>query len=110
MLYTGIETVTLAGQYLEFTTGGGHVLFRLKIADRFYPASSNSYSLDYVFDPTDMNAYIDGVPAAGTLALRVGVAAGHPDFWLKIDAGGSIDPSKRVEIPALSSYWRPLAE
>jgi len=110
VLWLGIETVSLTGNILQFSHTGGVVVFQCQVSDVFLPSSSNSYSLDYVFDPDNCNAYINGVLAGGTLAMRVRSIPDHPDFWLAIDAGGVIDPSKRALLPALTGYWRPFAE
>jgi len=107
VLGSGCSAPSLSGEHLLFGyPPGGQVLDYL-IHHNVFVATSNTYSLDRVFDPDNCFCTIGGFPSPTTTLLRLVGLTSVAGFWIQVVANFDPDESLRVELPQLSNYWQP---
>lgn len=95
----------LTGQVIEWTSAAGYV-FRLKISDRFFNWSSNSYTWDYIMD--EAGSSIDCVlfPCFDIVLVEWthNINDGQP--CIKLQPLSSLTNERMIQLPpAPPDYW-----
>ena len=104
---SGVTNLALSGQILSFDYSPALLHWDLRISDEFYPASSNVYSLDHVFDLPNCFSYVGGVLTPTSINFGLMYVPGEIAFRLGTLPGAAGDPSWQVDLPVLSDYWLP---
>lgn len=100
--------VSISDHTLQLTQVGYDVQIYMVIKPHFYAPSSNHYTSDYVFDGAASQAYYLGVPYLA--GFDITLINDPVDFsWrIKLGVPGHFGTPSRIDLPALSDYWRPL--
>jgi len=103
----GSSGLALASDRLQGFYLAPDYYFDLKIDARFFPASSNVYSLDYVFDASDSWFYAFGV--LSTAVIYLGIVFDPNDFSFRVNVLDNVgfDATQVVDLPSPTGYWRP---
>jgi len=78
------------------------------VSDIFLPATSNVYSLDYVFDEPHCYHYQSGVHSPSFLNLGIKIISGEQDYRIAVATEFTPDPVQVADLEELMGYWRPL--
>jgi hypothetical protein len=105
-LPVGCAGSALTGGNLVTTYTPINQFLQLKLNPAFLAATSNKYSLDYVFDLAECYSYIDGVLSPGTIAVEFGTYAPERVYRFRLGVGLAVDPLQNVDLPQLPNYWR----
>ena len=105
----GTSHFTWDGEYLEF-----YYLYPVSrlvcgVYDHYIPASSNYYSLDYVFDPDKSTIYQSGIPTPATVPIAFRYVPEDLSYRIMLVSQLTIDPLTTVDYDQPTGYWRPQA-
>lgn len=101
-----ITSVSLAGQNLILSKPSLNLVYNLAIDSRFFPASSNTYSLDYVFDLSGCYATISGVPIDTGAEVLLDYDPETFSLVVRIFDGTPMLHSLTAELGHVPNYWR----
>jgi hypothetical protein len=102
----GCFGLTLSGNYLSYYYLSTHILVKQWVKTEFLNPNSNVYSLDYVFDGSLSEAYIDGVPAGGTVYIRFHAMVSEPTWRIQVLASFAANEADTADLVPLAGYWR----
>lgn len=107
---TGVLNMHMAGNVLIFDYLSTFIHCEWVVDARFFPPTSNVYSLDYVLDAAASSTYVGGVLTPGNSALRFWPMTTEPTWRVQVLATISPDEAQVADLVALASgYWRPMA-
>ena len=104
----GVSNLTLAGHILSFDYTPAALHWDLLISDEFFPATSNVYSFDHVFDPAFCFSYASGVLFPTAINFGLMFVPDEGSFRLGTEPALPGDPAETVDLPAVSDYWLPI--
>lgn len=106
----GVDTTDFVydGLNLSFQYLAPLYLVVLRVDHRFRPASSNFYTLDYVFDAGESECYLSGVPVSVTIGVAFYPMKTEPAWRIRVQATLPVDENFKADLPQLTDYWRPL--
>jgi len=104
-----IINTTLAGGVLSFDTNTLQHHWDLPLTAEFAPASSNFYSLDYVFDLATCFHYFLGTPSPSTLNIGLRRLINEGEMRIQVALEFTPDPAQIADLPQISPYWRPYS-
>lgn len=104
----GITNMRFSGNILECDYGGGAFTFSLVVKHNVFVASSNVYSLDYVFDNAASHVDAGGVPVPSGMWYGWYPMTTRPEWRILILSSLAADETQRLDLPRLPNYWRPL--
>lgn len=96
----------LVGSDLVTTYVPGNQFVQLRIQARFLAATSNTYSLDYIFDLPNCWSWIGGVLSAAAITMSFGCFTPDLAFRVRFAPFLPVDASQSVDLPAIPSSWR----
>lgn len=100
--------VSLISHRWEFDTPGSEH-WVIYVSDEFYPATSNHYSIDRVFDPGASFHYTLGVPTPAFVNVGICHISDNQDVYIGLNCLATQNPDLALALPPLSGYWRPLS-
>lgn len=104
----GADSLTVSGNVIEFYSTP--ILFwHLVVKPAFWYWSSNSYSLDWLFDPVLTKHYVNGIEVTyGGMYVYRQFYLNESDWWIKLTGYGyDLGRTDFVQLPAApSNYWR----
>lgn len=103
----GIVLTSIFDGLWKFRSADHNNEWELKIRDEVYEASSNVYSLDYVFDLDNCWHYVAGNPSFQQLYISLGYPPDAFDLFILIGAPFGADLNEAAEWPFLTHYWLP---
>lgn len=103
-----INTVTLSGHNLQLYNTSLDLLYNLAIDSRFYPPTSNYYTLDYVFDQPSCYATIHGVPIDTGAQILLSPDPVTFSWRIRIFDGFPPDHALIADLAPVPDYWRPV--
>lgn len=80
----------------------------LRINPKFYQVSSNSYTLDYVFDFGGSQVYQSGVPIVAGIGYKFVAMTTEPTWRIQVLATLAIDETNKLDLAQPANYWRPM--
>ena len=102
----GISGLTFSDRFIEYDDSGG-IHWRLALTEKFVAPTSNTYSLDYIWDAEASVATIAGVPTAAGAYIFIDYMPEEPGIQLQVQASASTGARHGILLPPLpSSYWR----
>jgi hypothetical protein len=104
----GVTNMIYAGGFLHFDYLYPVITVDLKIKPHFFAPSSNTYSLDWVFDWAASQVYLSGSPLAAGVGYKFVAMQSEPTWRIQVLATLAIDESQRLDLFPLPHYWRPL--
>lgn len=104
----GITNMHWVGETLVCDYNPGNFRFDLVVNHNFFQPSSNTYSLDYVFDNADSQVYQAGVPVASGMWYAYHPMTTRPEWRIWILSSLAVDETQRLDLVRLPGYWRPL--
>lgn len=104
----GITNMHWSGETLSCDYGGGAFTFELVIRHKFFVPTSNTYSLDYVFDNTASQVYQGGIPVASGMWYGFYPMTTRQEWRILILSSLAADESQRLDLDPKPGYWRPL--
>jgi len=105
---TFLDTVTLSGHNLVLYKTSLDLLYNLAIDSRFYPPTSNVYSLDFVFDQASSYVTIAGVPIDTGLFIKTTYDPVDRAFRVWIDDGNPPNHARSADLAPVPGYWTPV--
>jgi len=102
-----ITNTRFTGQMVEFDGPGISESWQFLMTDEFFPASSNVYSIDHIFDPAECWHYLGGFASPALVYLGLGYATGVRELMVVFNCLVAADPGQIAALPQLSSYWLP---
>lgn len=100
-----MSNMAIVGQALDFDYLFPLYHVHMPITTRFYNATSNVYSLDFVFDGSAATITLSGVPISAS-ALVNWTHLDNEDGWrIWVLATLAIDPSVKVDLPPVTPVW-----
>jgi len=103
----GIINMHMASNVLIFDYLSTNIHCEWVVDHRFYPASSNYYSLDFVLDGPASSTYVNGVLTPGNSAIRFVAMPNEPYWRIQVLATLSLLVTQNADLPSPpSSYWR----
>jgi hypothetical protein len=103
-----VDTITLSGHNLVLYKSSLALLYNFAIDTRFYPPTSNTYSLDYVFDPAGCYATISGVPIDTGAQILLDYDPVTFSRVIRIFDGFAPLHTRIAELSHVPGYWRPV--
>jgi len=82
-------------------------LWRLRMTDEFYPASSNVYSIDHIFDADNCFHFLGIVHSPAFLYLGLNYATGQRELSVHLNCTTPGDPGQFIPLALPSPYWLP---
>jgi hypothetical protein len=104
--YTCFNT-HLSGQDIVFEGPAPLEAWTFRLTDEFFPASSNVYSVDHIFDADNCFHFFSALPSPALVYLGLGYATGVRELMVVFNCLVAADPGQIAELPQLSSYWLP---
>jgi hypothetical protein len=105
---SGVTLLTLTGHLLKFEYTPAALRWELLISDEFFPATSNTYSFDHVFDAANCFSFASGSPFPTTINFGLMFIPDEGSFRLGTEPALPGDPAQHVELPAVANYWLPI--
>ncbi len=100
-----ITNTSLVGDVWAFEYTPAALRWEMKIDARFLPPSSNTYSLDFVFDLPNCWSFVGGVHSPLSVAIALQFIPGEGSIRIGTQGGNSGDPLTAVNLAPLSGYW-----
>jgi len=104
----GVTNLTLVGQLLHFEYTPAALAWDLVISDEFFPATSNVYSFDHVFNAAASFSYASGSPFGTIINFGLMYIPGEGSFRLGTEPSLSGDPLQSVDLAHVANYWLPI--
>jgi hypothetical protein len=104
----GVDHASLVGQVWHFEYTPASLKWDMVISDKFFPPTSNTYSLSFVFDLAASFSYVGVVPVPTTINFGLMQIAGEGSFRLGTEPTVMGDPPTAVDLVPLTNYWHPL--
>lgn len=105
-LLPGTFNTHLAGQVLRFDTGPGNEWY-FPVTDEFFAPSTNSYTVDRIFDVANCFLYVGGNPTFAFVNVGIVVSPGETGFRVSMNCVGPQDPNQRADLAQPPYKWRP---
>lgn len=103
-----VTNMVLIGNVLHFDYLFPSYTVDLVVWPNFLAATSNRYTLDYVFDFPASQVYLSGVPIAAGVGYKFVAMQTEPTWRIQVLATLAIDETQKVDLARLPGYWRPL--
>lgn len=104
----GITNMRWSGETLVCDYGGGVYRFDLVVNHNFFVPTSNTYSLDYVFDNPASQVYQSGLPVASGMWYAFYPMTTRPEWRILILSSLAADETQLLDLDQKPGYWRPL--
>lgn len=106
---TGVTDMRIIGAVWQFKYPPADLLWDMVISPEFFPASSNVYSLDRVFDLDSSFSFQVGIPTPTSIYFGIEYVDG--EFWPRLGTFPGVlgDPTNKADLPALANYWLPYS-
>jgi len=104
----GVGNASLVGNVWHFEYAPANLKWDMVISDRFFPPSSNTYSMSYIFDLSLSFSYVGAVPAPTTINFGLMFIDGEGSLRLGTEPSLLGDPATAVDLVPLAGYWLPL--
>lgn len=105
-LHFGCFDTRLEGQVLRFNTGVGAEWY-FPVTDVFFTPSTNSYTLDRVFDLENCFLYVFGVPSFAFVNCGIVVSPSDYQYRVGLNCGVAQDINQRADLAVAPYVWRP---
>lgn len=102
------SAMTFDGTNLQFSYLAPQYVVVLRVRPEFAAASSNTYTLDYVFDMAASQVYLNGNPIAAGVGVKFVGMQTEPTWRIQVLATLPILESVKVDLPQQSGYWHQL--
>lgn len=106
---SGMINMVVSGQFLDFDYLSSFVHCHWKMNSFFYPATSNTYSLDYIFDGPASQTFVGGVLTPGNSAIVFHAMTTQAAWRIQLLATLPVDESQFADLaPMGSGYWNKI--
>lgn len=104
----GVTNLHISTKLVTFDYVPAAAHWSLQISDEFWPATSNMYTLDHVFDEAHCFSTVGGITTPTFLNFGIMYCPGENSLRLGTLPGSPGDFNQRVDLPAVSGYWLPI--
>lgn len=104
----GVTNMNYVGGFLHFDYLAPVITVDLKIKPAFFAPSSNSYTLDWIFDWSASQVYLSGSPISAGVGYKFVAMSIEPTWRIQVLATLAIDETQRLDLFPLAHYWRPM--
>jgi hypothetical protein len=102
-----LSNFRMSGNDLLFDYAPANLNLSFRVADRFYPPSSNTYSVPFVLDVDNCFCYQFGIPFPVLTYVGFWAMKTEPGFRIWVASDVPADENLTADLPPLSSYWQP---
>jgi len=86
------------------------VFYHIELGENVYDWSSNTYTEDFVFDPTGSYATLFGVPTDPGVLVQIGYYLNEGEKRLICDVSGFGGPQQPLDLPSQPpGFWYPVS-
>lgn len=103
----GVTNCVLVDSVWMFDYPLASLHWELQVDSRFFPPSTNTYSMSYVIDLANSWSYQSGIPTPTTIDFGLMYIAGEGLPRLGTLPGSMGDPLERADLQPYPNYWLP---
>lgn len=104
----GITNMHWVGNTIVCDYGGGSFRFDIVVKPNVFAPTSNTYSLDYVFDNAASQVYSGVTPVPSGMWYGFYKMTTRPEWRILILSSLAADETQRLDLTPKANYWRPL--
>lgn len=99
------SNMTLVGNTLAFDYLFPIYHVDLVVKSEFVAPNSNSYTLDWIFDPASSQGYINGVPSLLTFYVAFKPMTTQPTWRIQVLSSLGVKESVTADLAPVPDYW-----